>query len=90
MEAVRTSETSVDNNFTRQYIPEDNSERCYCSVVIVKSNVTLSCHRYAGAKGERRYSSYSLFTSALDGGKWLASRPGRALIPGREPSVPIR
>jgi hypothetical protein len=26
MEAVRTSETSVDNNFTRQYIPEDNSE----------------------------------------------------------------
>jgi hypothetical protein len=28
MEAVRTSETSVDNYFTRQYIPEDNSEHC--------------------------------------------------------------
>jgi hypothetical protein len=27
MEAVRNSETSVDNHFTRQYIPEDNSER---------------------------------------------------------------
>jgi hypothetical protein len=27
MEAVRTSKTSVDNNFTRQYIPEDNSEQ---------------------------------------------------------------
>jgi hypothetical protein len=26
MEAVRTSETSVDNYFTRQSIPEDNSE----------------------------------------------------------------
>jgi hypothetical protein len=26
MEAVRTFETLVDNNFTRQYIPEDNSE----------------------------------------------------------------
>jgi hypothetical protein len=26
MEAVRTSETSVDNHFTRQYITEDNSE----------------------------------------------------------------
>jgi hypothetical protein len=26
MEAVRTSETSVDNYFTWQYIPEDNSE----------------------------------------------------------------
>jgi hypothetical protein len=27
MEAVRTSETSVDNHFTWQYIPEDNSEQ---------------------------------------------------------------
>jgi hypothetical protein len=26
MEAVRTSETPVDNHFTRQYNPEDNSE----------------------------------------------------------------
>jgi hypothetical protein len=26
MEAARTSETSVDNYFTQQYIPEDNSE----------------------------------------------------------------
>jgi hypothetical protein len=26
MESVRTSETSVDNHFTRQYIPEDSSE----------------------------------------------------------------
>jgi hypothetical protein len=26
MEAARTSETSVDSYFTRQYIPEDNSE----------------------------------------------------------------
>jgi hypothetical protein len=26
MEAARTSETSVDNYFTPQYIPEDNSE----------------------------------------------------------------
>jgi hypothetical protein len=26
MEAVRTSETSVDNHFTWQHIPEENSE----------------------------------------------------------------
>jgi hypothetical protein len=26
MEAVRTSETSVDNHFTRRYNPEDSSE----------------------------------------------------------------
>jgi hypothetical protein len=27
LEAVRTSETLVDNHFTRQYNPEDSSER---------------------------------------------------------------
>jgi hypothetical protein len=27
MEAVRTSETSVDDHFTRQYNPEDSSEQ---------------------------------------------------------------
>jgi hypothetical protein len=32
--------------------------------------------------GERRYSSYSFTTSALDGGEWSASRPDRALPPG--------
>jgi hypothetical protein len=31
---------------------------------------------------ERRYSSYSFTTSALDGGEWSASRPGRAFTPG--------
>jgi hypothetical protein len=35
--------------------------------------------------GERRYSSYSFTTSALDGGGWSASRPGRALPPGKGP-----
>jgi hypothetical protein len=39
--------------------------------------------------GERRYSSYSLSTLALDGGEWSASRPGRALAPGKGPPVPI-
>jgi hypothetical protein len=39
--------------------------------------------------GERRYSSYSYLTSALDGGEWSVSRSGRALPPGKEPPVPI-
>jgi hypothetical protein len=39
--------------------------------------------------GYRRYSSYSFLTSALEGGEWSASRPGRALPPGKEPPVPI-
>jgi hypothetical protein len=39
--------------------------------------------------GERRYSSYLFSTSTLDGGEWSASRPGRALVPGKGPPVPI-
>jgi hypothetical protein len=35
------------------------------------------------------YSSYSFTTSALDGGEWSASRPGRALPPGKVSPVPI-
>jgi hypothetical protein len=38
--------------------------------------------RHEGAWGERRYSSYSFTTSALDAGEWSASRPGRAFTPG--------
>jgi hypothetical protein len=34
MDAVRTSETSVDNHFTRQYNPEDNSEHHNFVIVI--------------------------------------------------------
>jgi hypothetical protein len=40
-------------------------------------------------KGERKYSSYSLTTLALDGGEWSASCHGRALPPGKGPPVPI-
>jgi hypothetical protein len=39
-------------------------------------------HTMEALGGERRYSSYSFSTSALDGGEWSASRPGRAFIPG--------
>jgi hypothetical protein len=45
--------------------------------------------RHGSAWGERSYSSYSFTTSALDGGEWSASRPGRALAPGKGPPVPI-
>jgi hypothetical protein len=45
--------------------------------------------RHGGVWGERRYSSYSFLTSALDGSEWSASRPSRALPPGIGPPVPI-
>jgi hypothetical protein len=44
MEAVRTSETSVDNYFTRQYIPEDNSEHHTRRRENLKShNINIAC-----------------------------------------------
>jgi hypothetical protein len=43
MEAVRTSETSVENYFTRQYIPEDNSKHwSFCSYQTLTSKCKLS------------------------------------------------
>jgi hypothetical protein len=39
MEAARTSETSIDNYFTRQYIPEDNSE------LHIRRRENLKCHK---------------------------------------------
>jgi hypothetical protein len=38
--------------------------------------------------GDTMCSSYSFLTSALEGGEWSASRPGRPLLPGKEPPVP--
>jgi hypothetical protein len=37
MEAVRTSETSVDNHFTRQYIPEHNSDHPWSSSLMMEA-----------------------------------------------------
>jgi hypothetical protein len=41
MESARTSETSVDNYFTRQYIPKDNSELHTLRRENLKSHVSL-------------------------------------------------
>jgi hypothetical protein len=42
MEAVRTSETSVDNLFTRQYNPEDSSEHHTRRRENLKSQIKMS------------------------------------------------
>jgi hypothetical protein len=59
---------------------------CTATLTGKKESCTATC--YEGAWGERRYSSYSYLTSALDGGEWSASRPGCALPPGKGPPVP--
>jgi hypothetical protein len=43
LEALRTSETSVYNYFTRQYIPEDNSEHNspFCPQSVIMGSVSF-------------------------------------------------
>jgi hypothetical protein len=60
-----------------------SSNRPIGLTVSVFASCPITCH--AGAKGERKYSSYSFLTSELDRGEWSTSRPGRALPPGKEP-----
>jgi hypothetical protein len=54
-------------------------------------DIKLKQSRYTPRRrlGERRCSSCSFWTSALDGGEWSASSPGRALPPEEGPPVPI-
>jgi hypothetical protein len=49
--------------------------------------VNLSRYRHEGEKVERKYSSYSFMTSALDRGEWSASLPDRALLPEITPGT---
>jgi hypothetical protein len=66
------------------------SEKLNClNTQEIKEKVKQSLYTPWGAWRERRYSSYSFTTSALDGGEWSASRSGRALPPGKELPVPI-
>jgi hypothetical protein len=62
------------------------SSRCYNSV---KKGKAVPLRSIEAHLGDRRYSSCSFLTTALEGGEWSASRPGRALPPGKEPPVPI-
>jgi hypothetical protein len=48
MEAVCTSETSVDNHFTRQYNPEDSSEHHTRRRENLKSDIVVLSHTSTG------------------------------------------
>jgi hypothetical protein len=62
----------------------DVQEAGWASELVCKQKSSPAT-RHEGAWGERRYRSYSFTTSAIDGGEWSASRPGRALPPGKGP-----
>jgi hypothetical protein len=53
------------------------------------SSKAVTLHAVKAIGGDRSYDSYYFLTSALDGGKWSASRRRCALPPGKEPPVPI-
>jgi hypothetical protein len=53
MEAVRTSETSIDNHFTRQYTPENNSEhhtRCRENLKSSFHTLSNSIHQWRAVR----------------------------------------
>jgi hypothetical protein len=60
-----------------------------CSAVKELQIKSSPATRHGGAWAERRYSSYSFLTSALDGGEWSGSRPGLALPRGKDPRYPL-
>jgi hypothetical protein len=59
------------------------------SVVTVCSKAKQSRYMLCGAWGERKYSSYSFMISALAGGEWSSSRPGRTLPRRKDPRYPL-
>jgi hypothetical protein len=79
-----------DNQF--KFLPntrQKNSKRTGCSPVgALHTYKGHTLRADSGTSGDTRYSPSHSLTSALEGGERSASRPGRALPPGKEPPVP--
>jgi hypothetical protein len=71
------------------YTGTSTGDHCnYYTKALVKGKV-VPLRSIEAHFGERRYSSYSFLTSALEEGECSSSRPGRTLPPGKEPPVAI-
>jgi hypothetical protein len=64
-------------------------DTAHAPIFITIKKLKLPHHTPRRGLGVRRYSSYLFSTSALDGDELPASRPGRALTPGKGQPVPI-
>jgi hypothetical protein len=73
MEAVRTSETSVDNHFTRQYIPEDNSEHEIIYFAQISNTLQQTEVRFHFTEEEQLTSPVTSYWLQLRGGSYKAS-----------------
>jgi hypothetical protein len=62
---------------------------CHCSCLSVSKSKKVKQSTYGCARGEKRYTSCSFTTSALEEGEWSASLPGPALPSGKGLPVPI-
>jgi hypothetical protein len=76
-------------NFHLKDLCKKNCSRSLISQLYPTTKVKQSHYTPQTHSRERRYSSYSFLTSALNGGEWSASRPGRALAPRKGPPVHI-
>jgi hypothetical protein len=90
MEAVRTSETSVSSETTPHNIPEGSHlhtrhREKLKSHIIFRTCVKQSRYMPWRRLEERRYSSYSFSTSALDGMSGQRHAPAALLPPGKGP-----
>jgi hypothetical protein len=80
------STSFIDAIFTAKQIYK--KESLYTNASKVNMSTVHAMVALGRGRGEE-YSSRSFLTSALEGGEWSASRPGRALPPRKEPPVPI-
>jgi hypothetical protein len=72
----------------KEFVPLLNKQQTVGFHVFTYTKKAVPLHAMEALGGEE-YSSYSFTTSALDGGEWSASCPGRALPTGLGPLVPI-
>jgi hypothetical protein len=76
------------NKTAQNYFACWGNSYLYSSCDILKLKLKLYQYTPWRRLRERRYSSYSFMTSALYRAEWSASRPSRALAPGKGPPVP--